>query len=55
MVTMRIGLLCLTALSAAAAHGDSSAQAEIRLALTQWTHDFNSGNAGRYAGCSPLT
>jgi uncharacterized protein (TIGR02246 family) len=40
-----IGLLSLTLSSPARAQDDSPAQAAIRAALTQWTADFNAGNA----------
>ena len=31
---------------------DDAAQAGIRAALTQWTADFNAGNADKVCGCS---
>jgi len=43
------GALCF-AFTSPAAQADSAAQAEIRTALTQWTADFNAGNADKVCG-----
>ena len=43
------GALCF-AFTCPAAQADSAAQAEIRTALTQWTADFNAGNADKVCG-----
>jgi uncharacterized protein (TIGR02246 family) len=42
---VRGGLASLALASAAAAQGDTPAQAAIRAALTQWMADFNAGRA----------
>ena len=45
------GVLCFALTSPASpAPADSAAQAEIRAALTQWTADFNAGNAAKVCG-----
>jgi uncharacterized protein (TIGR02246 family) len=42
---LRAGLVSLALACAAAAQGDTPAQAAIRAALTQWMADFNAGRA----------
>ncbi len=49
-MVMRVAVLSLALASSAVAQSDSPAQAEIRTALTQWTADFNAGNADKVCG-----
>jgi uncharacterized protein (TIGR02246 family) len=50
LAVMRSGLLSLAFVSSAAAQSDSTVQATIRTALTQWMADFNAGNAEKVCG-----
>jgi steroid delta-isomerase len=50
LAVMRSGLLSLAFVSSAAAQSDSTVQAAIRTALTQWMADFNAGNAEKVCG-----